>query len=292
MEKPKIVVCGATGNQGGSAATALLKSGRYIVTALTRNPASAPALALADMGAEVLRADLQDMNSLLSAFSGAYGVFGVTQPWNYALGLFDTAAESRQAKNIIWACKEAGVQEVVFSTVLNVNNNISGVSWIDSKRDIEELFDRFLPNGVLMRPALYMQNIGSEIMRLDGSVLKGRFDGDSKVPYVDLQDIGDNVARIFDKPERYRGKILNLAGEIVSGNEIAALLSIVSEGRVFSYSGAAELYLRLFRPRYLRMRRFFELQGRLLANELPQEDKALYFFSARIRDYLQKMSVS
>ena len=84
-EKKIIAVIGATGAQGGGVARAILndKSGEFSVRALTRNVNSDKAKALTDIGAEVVKADLDDYESLKKAFEGAYGVFGITNFWEH-----------------------------------------------------------------------------------------------------------------------------------------------------------------------------------------------------------------
>lgn len=78
-----IVVVGATGNQGGSVARRFLRESpdRFRVRGLTRDPSSGPAKELAALGAEVVRADLNDVESLKEAFKGANIIFGVTNYW-------------------------------------------------------------------------------------------------------------------------------------------------------------------------------------------------------------------
>lgn len=78
-----VVVVGATGNQGGSVARRFLREGRdrFCVRGLTRDPGSGPARELASLGAEVVRADLDDAQSLVSAFAGASVIFSVTNYW-------------------------------------------------------------------------------------------------------------------------------------------------------------------------------------------------------------------
>lgn len=78
--KPVIAVVGATGNQGGSVARRFLDAG-YHVKALTRNPASPAAEAIASKGAEVVQVDIDDVESLAAAFQGANYIFSVTQYW-------------------------------------------------------------------------------------------------------------------------------------------------------------------------------------------------------------------
>ncbi|MDH4335132.1 MAG: NmrA family NAD(P)-binding protein, partial [Chloroflexota bacterium] len=107
-----IAVVGATGAQGGGLADAILRDpdGGFTVRALTRNPESDAATALASRGAEVVAADLDDQASLSAAFVGAHGVFGVTNYWE----LFSVEREQAQAANIARASVEAGVHHVIW----------------------------------------------------------------------------------------------------------------------------------------------------------------------------------
>ena len=59
IEQRPYAVVGATGLQGGATTRALVAAG-VPVRALTRNPKSDSGLALAELGAEVMRADLED----------------------------------------------------------------------------------------------------------------------------------------------------------------------------------------------------------------------------------------
>jgi uncharacterized protein YbjT (DUF2867 family) len=279
MENNRIVVCGATGNQGGAVAGALLNSGRWAVTALTRDPDSGPARALAAQGAELVKADLLDMASLRSAFVGAYGVFGLTQPWSPETGKFDTAAEIRQGKNIIWACRETGVSLPVLSTIINLDNRRAGIPYIDSKLLIEELFRSMLSGGVIVRPSLYSENIGTDMLKFSGTKISGRFGAGFKIPYLALDDLGKFVAQIFESPQQVSRAILNLASHLISGEELASLLGSVGGGRRFAYAPVSAFCLRLFRPQFYRMRKFFEQQAGLIRAE-GKDCQKLFFLPA------------
>ena len=69
-----IAVMGATGAQGGGLARAILAdpNGGFACRVVTRTPASDRARALAERGAEVVRANLDDASSLVDAFQGAH----------------------------------------------------------------------------------------------------------------------------------------------------------------------------------------------------------------------------
>ena len=75
-----ILVCGATGSQGGAVARSLLDRG-FRVGALTRDPHKPEARALADRGAEVVQGDMDDRSSVDRALEGAHGVFSVQNFW-------------------------------------------------------------------------------------------------------------------------------------------------------------------------------------------------------------------
>ncbi|WEW59738.1 hypothetical protein PRK78_005218 [Emydomyces testavorans] len=76
-----ICVVGVTGNQGGSVAQRFVKDPNYRVRGLTRNPDSTAAQKLAAEGIEIVKADLDDVNTLIPAFAGANVIFSVTNYW-------------------------------------------------------------------------------------------------------------------------------------------------------------------------------------------------------------------
>ena len=84
-EKKIIAVVGATGAQGGGLVRAILNdpSSGFAVRALTRKVTSDQAKELAKIGAEVVAADLDDVESLKRAFAGAYGAFLLTNFWEH-----------------------------------------------------------------------------------------------------------------------------------------------------------------------------------------------------------------
>src|SRR4030095_6967427 len=110
-----IAVVGATGVQGGGLARAILAdpSSGFSVRAITRDPSKDNAKALAAKGAEVVSANLDDVESLKKAFAGAHGVYGVTNFWEH----FSAEKEMQQAKNIAEAAKAAGGDNVIWSTL-------------------------------------------------------------------------------------------------------------------------------------------------------------------------------
>jgi len=113
-----IAVTGATGAQGGGLIRAILAHPEdgFTARAITRNPGSEKAKALAALGVEVVQADLDDEASLADAFAGAYGAYCVTNYWEH----YSPAKENRQAANLAGAAKTAGVSHVIWSTLEDV----------------------------------------------------------------------------------------------------------------------------------------------------------------------------
>jgi uncharacterized protein YbjT (DUF2867 family) len=119
-DKKIIAVVGATGAQGGGLCEAILSDsgGGYACRAITRDPGKDKAKALAAKGAEVVKADLDDVESLKKAFQGADGVYAVTNFWEH----FSGEKEKAQAKNAADAAKAAGVKHVIWSTLEDTRN--------------------------------------------------------------------------------------------------------------------------------------------------------------------------
>src|SRR5688572_24195338 len=117
-EKKIIAVLGSTGSQGGGLVRAILAdtSGGFAARAVTRDVSKDKAKALAAAGAEVVKADLDDVESLKKAFAGVHGVYAVTNFWEH----FSGDKEKAQAKNVADAAKAAGVKHVVWSTLEDI----------------------------------------------------------------------------------------------------------------------------------------------------------------------------
>lgn len=113
-EKKIIAVVGASGAQGGGLVRAILNdpNGGFRARAITRDVNSDKMKALAKMGAEIVAADVNDLESLKRAFKGAYGVYCVTFFWA------DLSPENEiaQATAMAHAAKDAGVQHAIWST--------------------------------------------------------------------------------------------------------------------------------------------------------------------------------
>src|SRR4030065_241800 len=121
MSKKKVIaVLGATGAQGGGMVRAIMadKSGEFTARALTRNVNSDKAKTLKSLGAEVVAVDIDNYESLKSAFAGAYGIFAVTFFWEH----FSADKEIEEAKLIAKAAKVTNLKHIIWSTLEDTRN--------------------------------------------------------------------------------------------------------------------------------------------------------------------------
>jgi len=255
--KRKIVIFGATGKQGDAVANAMLKSPDWAVTAVTRNTESAAAQALRQAGALVEYADLQNQTSVFEAVRGAYGVFAVTQPWSAVDNKFNKEKEILQGKNIIWACREAGVNHVVFSSMFNFFNKPTGISFIDSKCILEEIIKTYTIRCTVLRCSLYMESLNI-VRRQKNNIFKSNFADDLILPYVALQDVGNAVSVVFNNYDLYKFRTIDLIGDLVTGKEIVALLNRKYQPDSFLHRPAGRLRQRILQPEIYKLRRYLE----------------------------------
>jgi len=239
-EKKIIAVVGATGAQGGGLARAILeeKNSPFTVRAITRDPSSDKARALAALGAEVVQADLDDQAGLERAFSGAYGAFCVTNFWEH----FSPAKEKAQARNMAEAAKAAGVKHAVWSTFEDTRNWVPleddrmptlqvefKVPHFDGKGEADAFFkDAGVPTTFLLT-SFYWDNLihfGMGPQRgEDGTLAFNLPMGDKKLPGIAAEDIGRSVFGIFKRGDDFRGKTVGIAGEALTGSQMAEALS-------------------------------------------------------------------
>ena len=235
-----IAIVGATGGQGGGLARAILAdpTGGFAVRALTRDPSSEKATALAAHGAEVVRADIDDEASVRSAFDGAHGAFCVTNFWEH----FSGEKEIVQAGNMARAAKSAGLQHVIWSTFEDSRKwipltddrmpTLQGrfkVAHFDAKSEADHFFtDLGVPTTFLLTSA-YWENFiyfGWGPQRGEDGVLAVTFPmGDKKLPSMAVEDIGKFAYGIFKAGDEFVGGTVGVAGEHLTGAEIATSLT-------------------------------------------------------------------
>jgi uncharacterized protein YbjT (DUF2867 family) len=239
-EKKIIAVVGATGAQGGGLARAILKgaNGGFAARALTRKTDSDKAKALAQAGAEVVAADLNDLESLKRAFSRAYGAFCLTNYWE----LFSPEKELAQAANMAQAAKAAGLKHVIWSTLEDTRRwvplsdnrmpTLMGkykVPHFDAKGEADEIFLRAgLPLTILLT-SFYWDNFihfGMGPKKGPDGKLAITFPlDDKKLAAIAVEDIGKCAYGIFKRGSEFIGKKVGIAGGHLTGAQMAAGMS-------------------------------------------------------------------
>jgi uncharacterized protein YbjT (DUF2867 family) len=239
-EKKIIAVAGATGAQGGGLVRAILgdPASGFAARAITRDVNSEKAKELSKLGAEVVSADLDDPASLKRAYQGAYGAFCVTFFWAH----FSPEKEIAEATNMATAAKEAGLKHVIWSTLEDTRKlvplrdnrmpTLQGkykVPHFDGKGEADHVFtDLGLPVTLLLT-SFYWDNLiyfGSGPKKgADGKLALTFPMGDKKLPGMAVEDIGKCALGIFKKGAEYIGKTVGIAGEQLTGAQMAASLS-------------------------------------------------------------------
>lgn len=239
-DKKIIAVLGATGSQGGGLAQAILSdpNGGFAVRAITRDVNGDKAKALAQQGAEVVAGDVDDVESLKRAFQGAYGAYCVTFFWAH----FSPEREQANAKNMAAAAKHAGLQHVIWSTLEDTRKwvplsddrmpTLQGkykVPHFDAKGEIDHVFtDAGLPVTFLLTSFYWDNMIYFGMGPKKGPDGKHAITfpmGDKRLSGIAAEDIGKVAYGIFKKGKEYVGTTVGIAGEHLTGNQMAAELS-------------------------------------------------------------------
>ena len=255
--KKLIAVIGATGSQGTGVVNALVEQGQFKVRALTRKPDN-----YSGNAHEVVKADLDNSESLDEALKGVYGVFVVTNFW-------EGADEFKQGTTAVESAKKAGVKHFVWSTLPNVkeiSNDKYQVPHFTFKADVDEVvknagFDHY----TFVQASFYYQNFTGMIApQAQGNGRKGwvlPIDPAKKAIHMsDVNDLGKVVAGAFGQPEKAgNGEYLSLATTLFSFNEIIETLN--NQGHDFTFQQVpSEVFSTFFEGAYevAEMFRYFE----------------------------------
>ncbi|MDY7231902.1 NmrA/HSCARG family protein [Hyalangium rubrum] len=218
-----VVVIGPTGQQGGATAKHLAASG-WRVRALVRGPESAKARVLADAGVELAPGDMGDRASLEAAMRGAYGVFSVQPSAGPAGSGVMWEDEARLGRNVADAAKAAGVKHLIYTSVGGAERN-TGIGHFESKWKIEQYIRSLGVPATIIRPNAFMEILTWPDFGIPRGVLSFFSAPQSRLQLIAVDDIGRFVALAFSDPETYVGKSIELAGDSLSGVQLAEAIS-------------------------------------------------------------------
>lgn len=224
IEKPLIVIVGATSKQGRSVAATLLQSQRFRVRALTRKRDSLEARSLEKLGAEIVGVPLELglQKDLVAAFKGADGAFLMTPPIAPPATI-----EAPLGRQLADAAVEAGVGHIVFSTLEGVDKITGGTKYAphftDKARVADYISSLPISHSFIMLAFFYTNLLEYYVPRMEGDtlLLPVYLPENFRAPFVDpLTATGPVVLEIFSNPELYNGKTLPIVGDIISPREM------------------------------------------------------------------------
>jgi uncharacterized protein YbjT (DUF2867 family) len=238
-EKKIVAVVGATGAQGGGLARALLAEpdGEFAVRALTRDPSTAQAQALARDGAEVVAADVSSRASIERAFAGAHAAYCVTFFWNH----MSAERELEEARTLAQSARTAGLQHVVWSTLEDTRRHVPlddprmptlqgryKVPHFDAKGEADEFFRASGVPTTFLLTSFYWDNLIHFGMApragADGKLHFLLPMGDRPLPGIAAEDIGRCALGLLRRADEFAGRTVGVAGEHLTGAQMAAAL--------------------------------------------------------------------
>lgn len=220
----RVLVSGATGQQGGAIADELLNAG-WTVRAMTRKPDSPQGRALAERGAEVVRADLDDEASLVKAFDGVWGTVAVQNTWEAGV-----EREEEQGKRFARVAKAAGVQHYVYQSVGSAHRN-TGIPHFENKWRVEEVIRSLgFPSFVVIRPVFFMENLLSPWFKpsIDEGTLAFGLKPETRLQMIAVEDIGKYGLQAFENSGSLNGRAIDIAGDELTAPEMARILTEVA----------------------------------------------------------------
>jgi len=251
-----ILVTGATGKQGGAVARELLAHG-HSLRALTRHPDSQAARALAGLGAEVIRGDLDDPASLTKAVQGVWGVFSVQNTWEAGV-----EREEEQGKRFARIAKDAGVQHFVYSSVGSAHRQ-TGIPHFENKWRIEETVRSLgFPSHTILRPVFFMENfLGAGLKEglQEGKLTLG-IKPTTVLQMIAVRDIGRYGLWAFENHQALNGRALDIAGDAQTMPETAKIIGAAA-GREIEFAPTLIEEVRKFSADYASMLEWFDAVG-------------------------------
>ena len=289
-DRKTIAVVGATGAQGGGLVRAILNdpNSRFAARALTRDVTSDKARALAAGGAEVVAADLDDPGSLKQAFAGAHAVYCVTFFWAH----FSPEKEIAGARAMAEAARHAGVQHAIWSTFEDTRKwvplsdtrmpTLMGkykVPHFDAKAEADSAFTALGVPATFLLTSFYWENLIYFGMGPrkgpDGTLAFTLPMGDKKLPGIAVEDIGRCAYGVFQRGPEFIGRTVGVAGEHLTGAQMAASLAKALGREVRHNSVTPEVYRSLGFPGAEDLGNMFQFKRDFEADYCGARDLAL-----------------
>jgi uncharacterized protein YbjT (DUF2867 family) len=281
-----ILVTGATGKQGGAVAHHLLEQG-WKVRALTRSPEKDAAVALQKKGVEIMKGDLDDPELLREALNNTYGVFSVQNSWEHGV-----EKERIQGKTLADEAKRAGVSHFIYSSVGSAHR-ATAIPHFESKWDVEQHVRSTGLRFTILRPVFFMENFlaPDTLSAIRSGNLPLGVDPAKSLQMIAVDDIGTFAALAFKTTSEYANKEIDIAGDELTGPQMAGILGKVLE-RDIVYRQTPIEQIRAFSEDYARMIEWFNVKG--YNADIPALRKihpALMTFERWVREHISVISM-
>ncbi|WP_201756096.1 NmrA/HSCARG family protein [Corallococcus silvisoli] len=223
-----VLVTGATGQQGGAVIRQLLNRGHHVV-ALVRDVESPSARALQKPGVVLAQGDFEDRRTLERAMRGVDAVYAMGTPF----GSGGVDAEIHHGQNLADAAKRSGVRHYVYSSVAGASE-LTGIPHFDSKHAVELYLRRLDMPFTILGPTYFMENLTQRPLRdaLASGQLPVALPASRGLQMVAVDDLGAFALQVLEDPEKFIGERIDVASDEVTGQQAAALLSMVSGHRI------------------------------------------------------------
>src|SRR5919205_685088 len=218
VNQRKILVTGATGQQGGSLARLLLQN-KHKVHALTRNTQSAAAQDLRNKGANIVKGDLDDSDSLKRAVKDVESVFLMGTPVEDG-----TEGETRRGQLVADIAKEHSIEHLVYSSVANADKN-TGIPHFESKYKVEQHIKNLGLPHTIIGPTFFMENLLGPGLKQGQLALP--LSPSSILQQSALQNIAEFSALVLERRKPFLEKRIDIASDEVTGEQAARILSNV-----------------------------------------------------------------
>lgn len=224
-----VLVCGATGQQGGALARVLLDKG-YRVRAFVRRPDSPEAKELERLGAELAEGNFEEPSTVEDAAKGMDAIFVVATPFEAGM-----EAETRHGIAAADAAKAAGVGHLVYSSVANADKD-TGIPHFDSKRRVEEHIEALGIPYTIVAPVYFMDNLLAPwtLPQLKEGRLPMALPSSRPLQQITPSDIAAFTALVLEHREEFAGRRVDIASDELSGEDVAEVLTRVT-GREIHY---------------------------------------------------------
>ena len=252
----KILVYGATGDQGLPLIDELLKNG-YKVRAASRNPDDFNAYNPSDV--EAVKADLFDIESLRNVSKGIDGI-AMNLPF-----VFDKEIAKTWGENITKAGSDEGIKKIVFNTSCYVAPSDNGLAAHDGRRAIEKAMEESGMEYVVIRSMVFMDNLTrfwSKPSITNNNIFAYPCSPELKISWVCLEDVAKFMVASLSSSSMKADKIYVGGPEILLGKDVA---------EKFSKALGREIIFKSLEPQ-----NFAGAMSKLVTGSEVYEDQSIY----------------